>query len=95
MMVGDFNLVSKPVIKLFRQGKIDKVYEKIYIIAERLAINDTQHYQNIAKTEFLANKNKKDLLKDFTLKVLNYKKERIEYHLNKMISLLNDSLKKK
>jgi len=92
-MVLDFNLNIKNMLKLFHKGRVDKIYEKIYSIAENLAIHDTEHYESRVYGEFMV-KDKKNIVNDYTLKILKYRTERLEYHMNKMIELLKLAIDK-
>ncbi|MBI2452331.1 hypothetical protein HYV50_04630 [Candidatus Pacearchaeota archaeon] len=87
MKLIDFNIFNfGNLFKLYNQGKIDKVYKKMYGVAEDLAIHETIKYQD----ELIATFKKKNIknLEDYSSRVLTYRKKRLENHMKRMIKLL-------
>lgn len=75
------------IIKLFKRGDIVKTYEKMYILAERLAENETQEYQS----ELFRNVNNKSARNEVINildKIWKFKMERIHHHMKEMKELL-------
>ncbi len=82
-----FNLDFANLAKLMKNGRVDKVYYKMYRVADNLMREDFQRFQlgllkdyNMGTTELL------DKLTDFF-------NGRIEYHMNEMKELLEMSMK--
>ena len=77
--------------KLFLSGRIDKVYKKIYDLAEELAVHEMKIYQSltasklIKKSVNLENPNFEDILLE---KVVAYRQKRLQHHINEMKNLL-------
>ncbi len=94
-MAFDFNFDISSLIKLFNKGKIDKTYEKMYRLAEDITVHETEQFMSE-----LRSKAKEDEINkipqnkfDYASKVWNYRKERLEFHMNKMMELLKLNLK--
>jgi hypothetical protein len=84
-------LKVRNLIKLLKEGKIDEVYNQIYAEAERIAIHETEQYEAEKLLDDMIDKNAE---KEHVKNMFKYKRERIEYHTNKMIELLKFSKEK-
>ena len=82
----NFNLGG--LAKLFKKGKIDDLYFKMYKLAEEIAIHETGQYYN----KLLATKNESNK-ESFIEKVHKNKQSRIKYHYEEMKKLLELYLK--
>lgn len=85
------NLINLNIQKLFLSGNIDKVYEKMYNVAEKLAIHEVKLYQDLLMQKMTDRKIKTG--KDFDSieyfnKVVNHRQERLQHHINEMKELL-------
>jgi len=74
------------IFKLLRKGRIDKAYSNMYTVAESIAIHETEMFMDKLTVGY--DKYKVKGMDDASLKILNYKQKRIEYHLNKMKELI-------
>jgi len=75
--------------KLLNKGRIDKVYDKMYYVADKRAREETQTFL----LELQAKVNEiKDPLHLITM-ISDFKKERISFHMNEMKQLLEISVK--
>lgn len=75
--------------RLLIRGNIVRVYDKMYNLAESLAIHEMNQRDRLLLDK--ANKKVKDphkYLITFAKEMTNYKEKRIEYHMNKMKELL-------
>lgn len=74
------------IFRLLKKGRIDKAYGNMYNVAEGIAIHETELF--IEKMTVGYDKYKIKGADDASIKILNYREKRIEYHLNKMIELI-------
>jgi hypothetical protein len=90
--MGIIDNLNLNIQKLFIRGRIDKVYERMYNVAESLAAHETKKM-----FEIIANNSKKKLPKDispedyywnYATEVMEYRQKRIEHHINEMKELL-------
>ena len=87
--MGDIPLVKiENLLKLSKKGQIHRIYFKMYKIADELAIHEAKNFL----LELGMTKGDKKAKKGVEL-MINHKKERIEYHLNKMYELLEMHIK--
>ena len=84
-----FNLDFGNLAKSLNKGRIDKVYLKMYKVAQRLTSEDFKRFQ----LELLAKSNKFKDTRDLTMTLSDFFKDRIEFHMNEMKQLLEKSLK--
>ena len=76
------------LIKLSKRGQIHRIYAKMYQVADELAVHETKNFLielGITKGRIGSKENVKLMI--------DYKKERIEYHLNRMEKLLDKYIK--
>ncbi len=78
-------LKVRNLIKLLKEGKVDEVYNQIYSEAEKIAIHEMEQYEAEKLLDDMIDKNAE---KEHMKNMFKYKRERIEYHMNKMIELL-------
>ena len=79
---------SLNIQKLFISGRVDKAYERMYAVAERLAIHEMQQ-----RTGKILNSGKKkfDIENDpwaYPEEMAKFKAQRIKHHIEEMKSLL-------
>ena len=84
-----FNLDFGNLAKLMNKGRVDKVYFKMYAVAEKLAIHETKKYLFELQAKISSIKSDMDLLTMIT----DYRKDRISFHMDEMKKLLEMSLK--
>ena len=84
------NLFNLNIQKLFLEGKIDKVYDRMYTIAHNLAVEELKKNFELINIKLRKSKsfNEKDYPEKFLERILEYKKKRIEHHMNEMKELL-------
>lgn len=77
--------------KLISKGRVDKVYYKMYKVADKLSRDEFE----VFRLELLATiaKNGTPSASDLITKLTDFKKERITFHMNEMKQLLEMSLK--
>jgi len=77
--------------KLISKGRVDKVYYKMYQVADRLSREEFE----VFRLELIATitKNGTPSASDLITKLTDFKKERITFHMNEMKQLLEMSLK--
>jgi len=85
-----FNINLQNLVKLYEKGRIVSVYHKMYKEAERLA---NKEFDLFMHEEFIR-KRGQDTLSVFE-SIIQYRKDRIEYHYNEMKQLFERSLKYK
>ena len=85
----EFNFYMRDLVNLLSRGKIDLVYDRMYNIADKIASYEYKKYiAEIlikAKTGLLSNEQQISLL----TKAFDYRRDLIERHLNKMLTMLN------
>ena len=89
-----FSIDFKNLVKLFKKGKIPKVYSEMYSTAESIALHETEKFMNeiyLKNLENKINKTPKDTF-DYFSRIQKFREERIEFHLSKMFKLLEMSL---
>ena len=80
-------------IKLWRKGRIDKLYNSIYCVATNLATWEVNQYYDDLLGKWTNKKVKCQNIYDFSEKIMKYKRERIEFHRKEMLNLLKERLK--
>lgn len=88
--MGKIDILPIKIQKLFLQGKIDAVYERMYNLAEKLAVHEVKLYQSLLTTRLLkkSENQNKDLMGELLDKVAVYRQKRIQFHINEMKELL-------
>jgi hypothetical protein len=84
-----FNLDFGNLAKLMNKGRVDKVYQKMWYVADRLSREEF----NTFRIELLANANKFKSTTELLTTLTDFKKDRITFHMNEMKKLLEMSLK--
>ena len=85
-------------VKLFNKGKIDRLYEKIYILAEKLALHEMKKKSSIILHELekkYKNERNDDIILEYLKGISVYKDERIKFHMDEMKNWLELNLKNK
>ena len=85
------SIVSVNIPKLILKGDIAKAYEKMYNLAETLAVHEVKLYQTLTTTRTLKkyeDKNRGDIMGEVLDKVAIYRQKRIQYHISEMKELL-------
>ncbi|MFA5061284.1 MAG: hypothetical protein WC494_03140 [Candidatus Pacearchaeota archaeon] len=86
--MGKIDILPIKIQKLFLQGKIDSVYERIYNVAEKLAVHEMKQRGELivdkASKKFDIQKNKWAYIEE----MVKYKEKRIQHHINEMKELL-------
>ena len=88
----DFNIFKldfKHLAKLLEKGRVDVVYNKMYSVADRRSRDEIETYIYELRAKIHTIKSNADLL----TKILDFRKERFEHHMNEMKQLLEMSLK--
>jgi len=86
---------KKGFLSNFR-GRVDKLYENMYMVAEDLAVHEMLKYEkelnfsNIYKEETF--KEGSDDIDEENKKISDYRNQRLEFHMNEMKELLNKIL---
>ena len=75
--------------KLINKGRIDKVYQKMWYVADKLSREEFQTF----KFELLAQTDKIKDMSELITSLTDFKKDRITFHMNEMKKLLEMSLK--
>lgn len=88
--------------KAFDKGDIDKLYSKMYQVADSLSASETRRYIAKKGIEFsekmithLANKNGESHTLRLTKQISNYRNNRLKFHLDYMFRLLELYVKSK
>ena len=89
--INIFKLDFKHLAKLLEKGRVDVVYNKMYKIADRRSRGEIEIYLYELMGKSHTIKSNADLL----TKILDFRKERFEHHMNEMKQLLEMSLKEK
>jgi len=76
--------------KLFNKKKIDKVYSKIYNLAEGIATHETETYMTLTRNRKRAGQISSKKCLELLFNSLRYKHERLEYHMDRMIKLVQE-----
>lgn len=87
----NFNI--KNMIKLFRQGKISKLYSEMYSIAEEFAIHEVNIKKGIIMQKLDKRLNPNEYFGKYIEKISDYRDKRLNYHMNEMKKLLEMGLK--
>jgi len=83
--------------KAFDQGKIDKVYEAMYLLADELAAADTRRYMAKKPLEFYdekmqemedADSKKTSWPSRVSKQIFSYRERRFKYHMDNMYRVL-------
>jgi hypothetical protein len=101
-IVGNLTLDLK---KLFDKGEIDKLYTKMYQLADENAVSDLQRYSAMKRAELLRKMNElvmnpqdgdpaAEKLK-FVRQLHDYRSKRFKFHLDSMFRLLELYVKSK
>lgn len=94
--IAKFNIPIH-IRKAFDQGKIDKVYKDIYLLADELAAIDTRRYMTKKPSEYLEEKiqemkgvdpKKTSWPSRVTKQIFAYRERRFKYHVDNMYRLL-------
>lgn len=85
----DITLDFGNLAKLMNKGRIDKVYKKMWYLADKLSREEF----NTFKIELLANSTKYKTTSDLLNTLTDFKKDRIAFHMDEMKKLLEMSLK--
>ena len=75
--------------KLMNKGRVDKVYFKMYAVAEKLSVKEIKQFLLELTAKFYEINSNINLLTELT----EFRKERISFHMNEMTQLLEKSLK--
>ena len=84
-----FNLDFGNLAKLVNKGRVDKVYQKMWYVADRLSREEFETF----RLELLANSDKFNSTSELITSLTDFKKDRITFHMNEMKQLLEMSLK--
>lgn len=86
-----FKLDFGNLAKLISKGRVDKVYYKMYQVADRLSREEFE----VFRLELLGTLVKEGYPKasELIIKLTDFKKDRITFHMNEMKQLLEMSLK--
>jgi hypothetical protein len=83
--------------KVFDQGKIDKVYEAMYLLADELAAIDTKRYMAKKPSEYFEEKiqemrgtdaKKTSWSSRVSKQIFSYRERRFKYHVDNMYRVL-------
>ena len=75
--------ISFNLQKLFIQGKIDKLYSRMYSLAEDLAVHEVKLYQSLTSAKMMRDfkkNDKRDFTEELLDKVVRYRQKRIEFY---------------
>lgn len=88
--------IKLDVSKLFSQGNITKAYEKMYLIAERIANHELKIEGMRLQGSLVGNDNPYKVFK-IQKEMAEFKQKRIQHHINEMKKLLElrENLNKK
>jgi len=90
--IAKFNIPVK-IKRAFDNGKIADSYKQMYLVADKLASVEATRRQVQKAAEYIVNigneegEDQQSIIKT-TSKVLDYKNDRIDYHMKNMIHLL-------
>ena len=97
----DFNLakfnIPIRIQRAFDKGKISESYRQMYIIAEKLAVAEANQLLAQKRKEYLYSKlvstegpgaGAKSKITEIEREGLEYKNQRLEYHMNTMVRML-------
>ena len=94
--IAKFNIPIS-IKRAFDKGKIADSYRQMYVIAEDLAVSEANQLLAQKKTEYFDSKftprgrsgiGTKSKIPEIQKEVLDYKNQRLEYHMNNMIRML-------
>jgi hypothetical protein len=95
MNMPDINIIKNlriDIKKAFDKGDIDKLYTKMYQLADENAVADLRRYSAMKKAELLHKVNKGDDPATESLKLVkqlhDYRSKRFKFHLDSMFRLL-------
>ena len=84
------SIVKISINKLFLQGKIDEVYDRMYTLAHNLAVDELKKNFELIDVKLKELKlTGQDYFDKYLEEMLEYKNERIQHHINEMKELLN------
>jgi len=89
--INIFKLDFKHMAKLMDKGRVDLVYNKMYNVADKRSRGEIKIYIYELRAKVHTIKSNADLL----TKILDFRKERFEHHMNEMKELLEMSSKEK
>ena len=92
MSLFDIHLHLDNLVKLYEKGRIVKVYDKMNKEAEMLAVHEIETFLVELKHK-LASKEIEGM--NVINLLIDFRKERIDYHMSEMKKLLNEQLKHK
>jgi len=100
MSMPDINIIKNLTIdikKAFDKGDIDKLYTKIYQVADENAVADLRRYSAMKRAELLQRINRGDAPETlkFVKQLQNYRNKRFKFHLDHMFRLLELYVKSK
>ena len=98
MSMLNFNIDLNNLVKLFNSGKVDKVYERIYVLAENLAKHEMINYSKELMNKIDAAKMAgRTLDVDTQLQTIHdvyaFREKRMNHHIEEMKNLLLLSIK--
>ena len=101
MILPDFNIakfnIPVSIQRAFDKGKISESYRQMYSIADKLATGEANQLLDQKKTEYLHLRltprgrrgvDTKSEIPEIQKEVLDYKIERLDFHMNNMIRML-------
>jgi hypothetical protein len=98
----DINIIKNlriDIKKAFDKGDIDKLYTKMYQLADENAVSDLRRYSAMKQAELLHRVNKGDEPATESLKFVkqlhDYRNKRFKFHLDSMFRLLELYIKSK
>jgi len=90
-----FNLDLGSLMKYWKRGRIEKVYEKMYDVAENLAHHEMNKFDGKLKSQLglipgkiEGNQDFLDKFTKFQSRSLNYRERRVQHHIDQMKELL-------
>ncbi len=84
------NLINLDIQKLFLRGDIAKAYQKMYVIAEKIASYEMER-KNFLFHKLASKKikdNSSDYMEEYFGEMVKYKEKRTQHHINEMKELL-------
>jgi len=98
-MLGDFNIakfnIPVEILNAFKKGQIDKMYRLMHKEADRISALETKEFRNQKLAEHFGSigitrgsRGPRGTPLDLTNEIFTYRKERREYHMDRMIEML-------
>lgn len=95
MSLPDFNIakfeIPVSIKKALNKGKIADSYKEMYLVADELATVDSTRFQILKTMEYkdaIRQNANTESITEILVKVEHYKNERLDYHMQNMIRLL-------